>query len=162
MLSIRCLEKSLIWCLFPINVFESKLDGSVFRVICRLYTEMRCDYVNYGYFLYLLDRLKFGESRKWVWISILTIRFSIMVNRTTIFFSNRSRGLRQWKSIIWCYARLWRVGTWLHFKLKEKVKGLWKALLFCLLMIQRYLWCKFWSTWLYLMFSFSVWKQSKN
>ena len=95
MLSIKCLEKSLIWCLFPINVFESKLDGSVFRVICRLYTEMRCDYVNYGYFIYLLDRLKFGESRKWVWISIWTIRFSIMVNRTTIFFSNSSRGLRQ-------------------------------------------------------------------
>ena len=96
MLSIRCLEKSLIWCLFPINVFESKLDGSVFRVICRLYTEMRCDYVNYGYFIYLLDRLKFGERRKWVGFSIWTIWFSIMVNRTTIFFSNSSRGLRQW------------------------------------------------------------------
>ena len=96
MLSIRCLEKSLIWCLFPINVFESKLDGSVFRVICRLYTEMRCDYVNYGYFLYLLDRLKFGERRKWVWFSIWTIWFSVMVNRTTSFFSYSSRGLRQW------------------------------------------------------------------
>ena len=48
MLSIK-VGKSLIWCLFPINVFESKLNGSVFRVICRPYTEMIYDYFNWGY-----------------------------------------------------------------------------------------------------------------
>ena len=56
MLSIK-VGKSLIWCLFPINVFESKLDGSVFRVICRPYTEMICDYFNWGYVIYLLDSI---------------------------------------------------------------------------------------------------------
>ena len=61
MLSIK-VGKSLIRCLFPINVFESKLDGSVFRVICRPYTEMICDYFNWGYAIYLLDSILVKEE----------------------------------------------------------------------------------------------------
>ena len=61
MLSIK-VGKSLIWCLLPINVFESKLDGSVFRVIYRPYTEMICDYFNWGYAIYLLDSILVKEE----------------------------------------------------------------------------------------------------
>ena len=75
------------------------LDGrrrsGALGVICKLDLEKVYNYVNWEFFLYLLQRCGFGERwRAWIEWCILTVR-SILINGTPEGFFNSSRGIRQ-------------------------------------------------------------------
>ena len=60
---------------------DSTLKVAIMGVLCKLDLEKAYDHVNWGFFLYLLQRCGFSEKwRRWIYFCISSIRFSILVN----------------------------------------------------------------------------------
>ena len=75
---------------------DNKLKSHVPRVVCKLDTEKAYDQVNWDVLFYLLDRMGFGVRwRGWIKACITTVRFSIIVNGSSVGFFGSSCGLRQ-------------------------------------------------------------------
>ena len=65
-------------------------------MLCKLDVEKAYDHVNWGFLMYMLERLGFPEKwRKLIFYRISTIKFSILINGALYGFFENYRGLRQ-------------------------------------------------------------------
>ena len=59
------------------------------------------DHVNWGFLMYMLQCCGFSEKwRKWIMFCISTVKFSILINGSTLNFFGSSRGIRQGDPLI--------------------------------------------------------------
>ena len=65
-------------------------------MLCKLDVEKAYDHVNWGFLMYMLERLGFPEKwRKLIFYCISTIKFSVLINGALCGFFENYRGLRQ-------------------------------------------------------------------
>jgi hypothetical protein len=82
--------------LIPNECLDNPIRLGEFGVLCKLDLEKVFDHVNWEFLLYLLKRWGFGEKwRDWIEHCISIVRFSILVNGTSLKFFSSFRGLRQ-------------------------------------------------------------------
>ncbi|XP_059623077.1 uncharacterized protein LOC132266242 [Cornus florida] len=75
---------------------DTRLRSGVPGVLCKLDVEKAYDHVSRKFFLYLMDKMGFGDKwRCWIEAYISLVRFSVMVNGSPTGFFGSSRGLRQ-------------------------------------------------------------------
>ena len=59
------------------------------------------DHVNWGFLMYMLQCCGFSEKwRKWIMFCISAVKFSILINGSTLNFFGSSRGIRQGDPLI--------------------------------------------------------------
>ena len=69
-------------------------------VICKLDVEKAYDHVNWNFPIYLLRRCGFTKKwRRWIMLSISIVKFSILLNGTSIDFFGSTRGVCQGNSL---------------------------------------------------------------
>ena len=65
-------------------------------MLCKLDVEKAYDHVNWGFLMYMLERLGFPKKwRKLIFYCISTIKFSVLINGALCGFFENYRGLRQ-------------------------------------------------------------------
>ena len=78
------------------EAIDSLLKSNSCGLICKLDIEAAYDYVSWSFLLMMLKKMGFGD--RWIsWIEwcISTLRFSILVNDSSLGFFQSSKGLRQ-------------------------------------------------------------------
>ena len=75
---------------------DSRLKTSLPGLLCKLDVEKTFDHVNWGFLMKLLERNGFPNKwRRWIFFSLFTVRFSILINSSPCGFFESFRGLRQ-------------------------------------------------------------------
>ena len=65
-------------------------------MLCKLDLKKAYDHVNWGFLMYMLERLGFPEKwRKWIFYCISTVKFSVLINGAPCGFFENYRGLQQ-------------------------------------------------------------------
>ena len=65
-------------------------------MLCKLDVVKAYDHVNWGFLMYMLERLGFPEKwRKWIFYCISMVKFSVLINGAPCGFLENYRGLRQ-------------------------------------------------------------------
>ena len=74
---------------------DSRVKSEVPGVLCKLDVEKAYDHVNWDFLIYMLDCCGFPEKwRRWVFFCISTVKLSILINRISRGFFERSIGIR--------------------------------------------------------------------
>ena len=76
--------------------FDSSLKTGLPGLLCKLDVEKTFDYVNWQFLMQLLEQGGFSTKlRRWIFLCISTICFSILINGSPCGFFESSKGLRQ-------------------------------------------------------------------
>ena len=82
-------------CLIANECLDSRLRSGIPTVLCKLEVEKAYNHVNWGFLMYMLERLGFPEKwRKWIFYYISTVKFSVLIHRAPCGFFENYKGLQ--------------------------------------------------------------------